>query len=106
MIDWLEEKRIITPGLKEVAHKVRLGGNRCAHPSPPTQSDALQVSDAELVDLAKRVGEEHIAVPVDKIEKEHAEAIVEFTHHFFQYVYVTPQQLNKYDFSKPKANKP
>jgi len=92
MIDWLEEKRIITPGLKEVAHKVRLGGNRCAHPNPATQ-DSAQSPQANLV------------APIEKIEKEHAVAIVDFTRHFFQYVYVTPKQLDKYDFSKPKAVK-
>jgi hypothetical protein len=95
MIDWLEEKRIITPGLKDVAQKVRLGGNRCAHPAPPTQDNATATRKANEV-----VG------PIEKIEKEHAEAIVDFTRHFFQYVYVTPTQLNKYDFSKPKAPKP
>jgi hypothetical protein len=77
MIDWLEEKRIITPGLKDVAHKVRLGGNRGAHPGQPSE----------------------------RIEKEHAQAIVAFSEHFFQHVYVTPKQLDKYDFSKPKKLK-
>ena len=86
MIDWLEEKRIITPGLKAVAHKIRLGGNRCAHPTPP-QGNAQPA---------------HPIAPIEKIEQEHAEAIVDFTRHFFQYVYVTPKQLDKYDFSKPK----
>jgi len=102
MIDWLEEKRIITPGLKEVAHKVRLGGNRCAHPTPLAESSAAQITDAELADIAAKTG---IASPVDKIGKDHAEAIVDFTRHFFQYVYVTPRQLQKYDFSKPKVPK-
>ena len=83
MIDWLEEKRIITPGLKDVAHKVRLGGNRCAHPTSPQTDTAAIVT----------------------IGPEHAAAIVDFTKHFFQYVYVTPKQLDKYDFSKPKEIK-
>ena len=85
MIDWLEAKRVITPGLKDVAHKVRLGGNRCAHPTPASTAQTSA------------------ATPVERIEKEHAEAIVEFTRHFFQYVYVTPKQLDKFDFSKPKT---
>jgi hypothetical protein len=38
MIDWLEAQRIITPYLKDAAHKVRLGGNRGAH--PPTTPTA------------------------------------------------------------------
>jgi len=91
MIDWLEEKRIITPSLKDVAHKVRLGGNRCAHPTPQTQGNTQTPQQAD---------------PIETIGKEHAEAIVDFTRHFFQYVYVTPKQLDKYDFSKPKALKP
>jgi hypothetical protein len=33
MIDWLADQRIITPLLQQAAHKVRLGGNRGAHPS-------------------------------------------------------------------------
>jgi len=33
MIDSLEANRKITPYLKEAAHKVRLGGNRGAHPN-------------------------------------------------------------------------
>jgi hypothetical protein len=76
MIDWLEEHRIITPGLKDVAHKVRLGGNRGAHPGP-----------------------------IEAIGEKHANAILNFTRHFFQYVYVTPKQLDQYDFSKPKEPK-
>jgi len=88
MIDWLEAKRIITPSLKDVAHKVRLGGNRCAHPTSPQVQGGSTPAPAG---------------PIERIGKEHAEAIVDFTRHFFQYVYVTPKQLNKYDFSKPKT---
>ena len=96
MIDWLEKRRKITPDLMQAAHKVRLGGNRGAHPpvegmppldGQPPLAEPLQVG------------------PVEKIEKEHAEAIVDFTRHFFQYVYVIPKQLDKYDFSKPKATR-
>ena len=93
MIDWLEEKRIITPGLKDVAHKVRLGGNRCAHPAPSNNGDTATLTPQTNAAVTT----------IEKIGKEHAEAIVDFTRHFFQYVYVTPKQLNKYDFSKPKA---
>jgi hypothetical protein len=86
MIDWLEEKRIITPILKEVAHKVRLGGNRGAHPWKVGQPVAKPI-------------------PVIVIEKEHAEAIVNFSVHFLQHVYVIPNQLPKFDFNKPKLDK-
>ena len=75
MIDWLADQRKITPFLQQVAHKIRLGGNRGAHASTA------------------------------KIEKEHADAIVKFTREFFHHVYVVPKQLDQYDFSKPKAKK-
>jgi hypothetical protein len=97
MIDWLEERRKITPDLKQAAHKVRLGGNRGAHP----QVEGMP----SMVGLPPQT-ESILIGPVEKIEKEHAEAIVDFTRHFFQYVYVIPKQLDKYDFSKPKAAKP
>lgn len=72
-IDWLEEQRKITPFLKEVAHKIRLGGNRGAHPSedePP-------------------------------ITAEHADAILKFAREFFHHLYVVPSELARFDFSKP-----
>jgi hypothetical protein len=94
MIDWLEENRIITPYLKNAAHNVRLGGNRGAHPSedgpPAPASDPSSEEDG----------------PLEKIEKEHAEAIVGFTREFFHHVYVGPKLVGKYNFSKPKAAKP
>lgn len=91
MIDWLEENRIITPYLKDAAHKVRLGGNRGAHPNPdgPPAPQAVVAEDA----------------PVEKIQKEHADAIIAFTREFFHHVYVGPKLLGKYDFSKPKTAK-
>jgi Domain of unknown function (DUF4145) len=93
MIDWLEDKRIITPYLKEAAHKVRLGGNRGAHPP----------SDGPAPIESPRASEDG---PVEKIEREHAEAIVAFTSEFFHHVYVGPKLLGKYDFSKAKPPKP
>jgi hypothetical protein len=95
MIDELEEKRVITPALKNAAHKIRLGGDRGAH--PPADGPVLQLAAAAI--------EEADEGPVEKIGKEHAEAIVEFTRHFFQHVYVIPNQLDKYDFSKAKPEK-
>jgi Domain of unknown function (DUF4145) len=86
MIDWLEAQRTITPTLKDVAHKVRLSGNRGAHPW--------------------KVGEPIAEpVPIVVIEKEHAEAVVSFTRHFLEHVYVIPSKLPQFDFSKPKAPK-
>jgi len=87
-IDWLESQRKITPFLRDVAHKIRLGGNRAAHPGNVTPANGTTQS----------------LTPEPTIEKEHAEAIVKFTHEFFHHVYVVPKQLDKYDFSKPKAS--
>lgn len=94
MIDWLEEQRKITPALKDAAHKVRLGGNRGAHPphNPEEKAAAsLQTKGGGLV---------------IRIEEEHAEAIVAFTQHFLDHIYVIPKQLPQYDFSKPKKKLP
>ena len=93
-IDWLEAQRKITPFLRDVAHKIRLGGNRGAHPpeSIPVAEPPVVVADADLG-------------PITVITKEHADAIIQFTREFFHHVYVVPKQLNKYDFSKPKAAK-
>ena len=95
MIDWLAEQRIITPLLRDVAHKIRLGGNRGAHPTSTIETSTSVDADSALPS----------AGPVEKIEGDHAEAIVEFTRQFFHHVYVVPTQLNKYDFSKRKVLK-
>lgn len=96
MIDELEEKRVITPFQKGVAHKIRLGGNRAAHPSP--QPTAVTVA-------AEGSASEQTPEPIKTITKEHADAIIKFTREFFHHVYVVPKELDKYDFSKPKAAK-
>ena len=36
------------------------------------------------------------------IEEDHANAIVAFTRHFLEHVYVIPKRLPTFDFSKPK----
>lgn len=83
MIEWLYSNGKITEGLKDVAHKVRLGGDRAAHPpEDPTQSPKYE--------------------PMIVIEEDHADAIVAFTRHFLEHVYVIPKRLPDYDFSKPK----
>jgi hypothetical protein len=83
MIDWLESNRKITPGLKAVAHQIRLGGDRAAH-APEEPGAPLKYQ------------------PMIVIEEEHANAIVEYTRHFLEHVYVIPMRLPTYDFSKPK----
>jgi hypothetical protein len=95
MIDALADKRIITPHLQQAAHKIRLGGNRGAHPPQDAPPAGLGIPTQEPEEA-----------PITKIEKDHALAIVEFTRHFFEHVYIIPKQLDKYDFSKPKAAKP
>jgi hypothetical protein len=96
MIDWLEKQRIITPPLKDAAHQIRLGGNRGAHPpATPAPSTGIALAASAMA-----------AHPITVIGKEHAEAIIDFTRHFFHHVYVVPKQLHKYDFSKPKALNP
>jgi hypothetical protein len=95
MIDWLSDQRIITPFLKDVAHKIRLGGNRGAHPP----------ENGSVLGTVRAVPEEEMG-PITIITKEHAEAIVTFTREFFHHVYVVPKQMIKYDFSKPKVAKP
>jgi len=70
-IDDLASRGVITAPLKELAHKVRLGGNRGAHPSTGTA-----------------IGEEE------------ADAVITFTKHYFEHVYVMPASLARFNFSK------
>jgi hypothetical protein len=80
-IDWLATNGKITAALKNVAHKIRLGGNYGAHaPDDPMQAAPMTA--------------------------EHADALIEFTRDFFQHVYVMPAKLSKYDFSKSGMTKP
>jgi hypothetical protein len=106
MIDELSDKRIITPFLQKVAHKIRLGGNRGAHPSPQelqqqTQTQVPSPTQAEVLGIPQPAE----AKPITMIGKDHADAIIKFTREFFHHVYVVPKELDKYDFSKPKAAK-
>jgi hypothetical protein len=90
MIDWAAEKQHITLPLKATAHKVRLGGDRGAHPPQGVSSEQQENQEGK---------------PVVRIEKDHADAVVGFTAHFLHHVYVVPQQLDKYDFSRTKPDK-
>ncbi len=65
-IDWLEEQRLITPQMKQVAHAIRLAGNVGAHPD----KDGL-----------RDVGESE------------ARAVIEFLGAFLRDVYEIPAQL-------------
>ena len=65
-IDWLEAKRVINLGLKEIAHTIRMVGNWGAHP----QSD-----------------------PLKDVTPDDATAILEFTSEFLDEVFVRPSRL-------------
>jgi hypothetical protein len=80
-IDWLSDNGKITVALKDVAHKIRLGGNYGAH-APEDPLGAIPMTD------------------------EHADALIEFTRDYFQHVYVMPKRLEKYDFTKKGMSKP
>ena len=83
MIDWLKAKGIITEALQNVAHKVRLGGDRAAHPpEDPTIPPKYE--------------------PMIVIGEDHANAIIQFTRHFLDHVYVIPKRLPNFDYEKPK----
>jgi len=71
-IDWVHSQGKITTPLRDVAHKIRLGGNRAAHPN-----------DDE-----------------DPISPEEADAVIAFTRHYLDHVYVVPARLGTIDFTK------
>ena len=72
MIDWVFEQGKITKPLRDMAHKIRLGGDRGAHPS------------------TRVMGEED------------ADAVIEFTREYLDHAYVMPAKMAKFDFSRPK----
>lgn len=72
MIDWVHSQGKITTPLRDMAHKIRLGGDRGAHPS-------------------QRI-----------IKPEDADAVIEFTREYFDHVYVMPARMAKFDFTRPK----
>ncbi len=74
-IDWVYNQRRINKTLKEVAHKIRLGGNYAAHAPADPASNAPLTSDE-------------------------ADAVIEFTRHYLDHVYVVDKKLGKFDFSK------
>ncbi|HEY6271980.1 MAG TPA: DUF4145 domain-containing protein [Terriglobales bacterium] len=77
-IDWLSSKQTITPGLAEMAHTIRLAGNRGAHPPDDPGADA-------------------------PITEEEADAVIEFTRQFFDHVYVMPARRAKFNFSRQRG---
>jgi Zn ribbon nucleic-acid-binding protein len=71
MIEWVHKQGKITSHLAEMAHKIKLGGNRAAHPSDRTLT------------------------PQD------ADAVLQFTSSYLHNVYVMPAELAKFNFDKP-----
>lgn len=78
-IDWLASEGKIIASLKDMAHKVRLGGNRGAHP-PDDPSEESPLGPEE------------------------AEALVAFTWKYLEAIYVTPAELGKFDFSRSRRS--
>jgi hypothetical protein len=74
-IDWVHKQGRINKTLKNVAHKIRLGGNRGSHPMIDPKTDS----------------------PVTPDE---ADAVLEFTRHYLDHVYVVEKRLARYDFSR------
>lgn len=70
-IDWLEEHRLVTPQMKEVAHAIRLAGNLGAHPD----KDGLR----------------------DVAEPE-AEAVIGFLADFLKLMYEIPARLERHRY--------
>jgi len=48
-IDWLEEQRLIPPLMRDVAHKIRLGGNAGAHPDKDGLKDVTEDDSRRLL---------------------------------------------------------
>jgi hypothetical protein len=84
-IDWVQKQGKINKTLKNAAHTIRLGGNRGAHAIADPKVDA-PITDDE------------------------ADAVIRFTRHYLDHVYVLEKDLAKHDFSKsgrkgkPKAS--
>jgi hypothetical protein len=75
MIDWVHSQGKITTPLCDMAHKIRLGGDRGAHPSIRTMG------------------------------QEDADAVIEFTREYFDAIYVMPAKMAKFNFDRPKPDK-
>jgi len=76
-IDWLAANGKITTPLKDMAHRIRLGGNLGAHPPEDPNGPT------EIV-----------------IGSDYADAVIEFTRDLFQHLFVMPARLAKYTFTK------
>jgi len=75
-IDWVHTQGKITVLLKDIAHKIRLGGNRGAHSGDPNEPT---------------------------LTPEDADAVILFSREYFRHIYEVPQMLSKFDFSRAGA---
>jgi hypothetical protein len=80
-IDKLAERGIITEPLRQMAHAVRLSGNRQLHGK---KKDTIDDPDDDASD------------DLDTCGKEEATAMIEFTKELFHHVYVMPAKLKMY----------
>ena len=80
-IDWLASQGKIITSLRDMAHVIRLGGNLGAHPPHDPEEDR-------------------------PLSQEDASAVVNFTWHFLDSVFVKPAQMKKLDFSRDSQKKP
>lgn len=78
MIDWIASRGKITSPLQAMAHKIRLGGNRGAHPAND---------------------------PADMLDAEDADAVIVFTKEYLRHVYEMPEKMARFDFSKRGISK-
>jgi hypothetical protein len=80
-IDHVHSRGKITTPLRDLAHKIRLGGNRGGHPPrDPSNDTPLTANEAD--------------------------AVIAFTRHYLDHVYVVPHQLEQYDFSRSGREAP
>jgi hypothetical protein len=75
MIDWVHGQGKIANSLRDMAHKIKLGGNRAAHPSHRVLSE------------------------------QDADAVLDFTSEYFQHIYVTPARMAKHSFDKSEKKR-
>ena len=93
-IDNLAAQGKITEPLRQMAHVVRLSGNRGAHGKK--QAERLDSNPT----LALQSGEP--ADDLDMFGEDEAKAMIDFVEQLFQHVYVMPARLEKYK-PKPKG---
>jgi hypothetical protein len=96
-IDDLAQKGKITEPLRQMAHVVRLSGNRSLHgkkTSGPPETDAVTEKDTESV--------LPVVDDLDTFGEDEANAMIAFVEQFFYHLYAMPALLERYS-PKPKG---